>query len=231
MARRLLFIFLPCAVLLCSFGGAVLAQKDDSAVEMVPLPIELPQPSFGGTPLDYYSAHLEPPSYRKRKPFLAPAGTTNVALKKQVTASVKKPQNGQLNQIVDGHKEFDKTFQVELPEGAQWIQVDLEDECEVYAIIVWHYHAADRVYFDIIAKTALDEGLTENVKTHYNNDHDNSSGLGAGKDKEYVESFRGRLMDTKGVHARHVRLYANGNTSNGFSHYIEVEVWGKAVGK
>jgi len=223
--------FLLCATFLCPCGITALAQQDDSALEKLPLPIELPQPSFGGTPLDYQSEHLEPPSFRKRTPFLAPKDTKNIALKKRVTTSAKKPQMGQLSQIVDGHKEFEQAFLVELPDGAQWIQIDLGAEHEVYAVIVWHYHAADRVYFDVAVKTALDEGLTKDVKTHYNNDHDNSSGSGAGKDKEYVENFQGRLMDTKGAHATYVRLYTNGNTSNEFNHYIEVEVWGKPVGE
>ena len=229
--RGLVSSFLLCAAFLCPFGMAALAQEDDSALEKVPLPIELPQPSFGGTPLDYHSEHLEPPSFRKRAPFLAPKGAKNVALKKRVTASVKKPQTGQLSQIVDGHKGFQQAFLVELPDGAQWIQIDLGAEHEVYAVVVWHYHAADRVYFDVVVKTALDVGLTKDVKTHYNNDHDNSSGLGAGKNKEYVESFQGRLMDAKGAHARYVRLYTNGNTSNELNHYIEVEIWGKPVGE
>ena len=42
----------------------------------------------------------------------------------------------------------------------------------------------------------------------------NSAGLGAGKDKEYVESNEGRLVDAKGTEARYVRLYSKGNTSN-----------------
>ena len=226
--------FITCCLLyltvLCFSGGAALAKEDNAAAGGVPIPIELPQPSFGGTPLDYQSEHLEPPSFRMRKPFLAPKGTKNAALKKTVTTS-EKPLSGKLSQIVDGKKQYDQTFLVELPNGPQRIQIDLGAPHHVHAIIVWHYHASDRVYFDFVVTTAMDEEFSREVKTHYNNDHDNSSGLGAGKDKEYVESFQGRLVDAKGARARYVRLHTNGNTSNDFNHYIEVEVWGKPMGE
>jgi len=116
-----------------------------------------------------------------------------------------------------------------LPKGTQWVQIDLEQEHEIYAVLVWHYHAAERVYFDVIVQTAMDKDFTEGVKTLYNNDYDNSSGLGTGEDMEYVENYEGRLIDAGGVHARYVRLYSNGNTSDERNHYVEVEVYGKPV--
>ncbi|MGY8689571.1 MAG: hypothetical protein ACKVHP_17785 [Verrucomicrobiales bacterium] len=63
--------------------------------------------------------------------------------------------------------------------------------------------------------------------TVYNADHDNSSGLGKGTDKAYVETNKGRVIDGKGTKGRYVRLYSNGNTSNEMNHYIELEVYGK----
>ena len=65
------------------------------------------------------------------------------------------------------------------------------------------------------------------VKTVYNNDQDNSSGLGAGKDRPYIETNLGRLIDAKGAKGRYVRLYSNGNTLMDTNHYVEVEVYGK----
>ena len=67
------------------------------------------------------------------------------------------------------------------------------------------------------------------MTTVFNNDYDNSSGLGVGTDKEYLESHEGKLMDGKGAKGRYVRLYSNGNTSNDANHYIEVEVYGKTL--
>ena len=51
--------------------------------------------------------------------------------------------------------------------------------------------------------------------------------MGIGSDMHYVETSEGRLIDAKGVRARYVRLYSNGNSSNELNHYIEVEVYGK----
>ena len=51
-------------------------------------------------------------------------------------------------------------------------------------------------------------------------------GLGAGKDKNYVETSEGKLIDAKGVVGRYVRCYSNGNSANDLNNYIEVEVYG-----
>jgi hypothetical protein len=61
----------------------------------------------------------------------------------------------------------------------------------------------------------------------FNNDADNSAGLGKGGDKPYVESRFGKLLDVNGKKARYLRFYSDGNTSNSMNHYIEIEVYGK----
>ena len=68
-----------------------------------------------------------------------------------------------------------------------------------------------------------------NVQTVFNNDHDNSAGLGIGSDMHYVETSEGKLIDAKGVRGRYVRLYSGGNSNNDLNHYIEVEVYGKVA--
>jgi hypothetical protein len=100
---------------------------------------------------------------------------------------------------------------------------------EIYAIVIWHYHKEARVYFDVVVQIADDADFITNVRTLFNNDIDNSAGLGVGQDKYYVETNEGKLIDAKGVHARYVRLYSKGNTSNDLNHYIEVEVYGRPV--
>jgi len=52
-----------------------------------------------------------------------------------------------------------------------------------------------------------------------------------GKARHYTETNEGKLIDVlaRGIKARYVRLYSNGNTSNDLNHYIEVEVYGKPV--
>jgi hypothetical protein len=82
------------------------------------------------------------------------------------------------------------------------------------------------VYRDVVVQVSDDKDFINGVTTLFNNDHDNTSGLGVGKDKEYIETYEGKLVDAKGVKARYVRLYSGGNTSNDMNHYVEVEVYG-----
>jgi hypothetical protein len=92
---------------------------------------------------------------------------------------------------------------------------------------VWHYHGEARVYRDVICQISNDRDFIDGVVTVFNNDHDNSSKLGEGKEKEYVEDYQGRPFAVNGVKGRYVRFYSKGNTSNEMNHYTEVEVYGK----
>lgn len=226
-ATGLFSLAAACVLVLCPLA---LADDADAVSEgMAPIEIELPEPFFGGTPIDYWSPNLEPEDFTDRPPFLAPEGTENVALNKPVTSSVP-PIHGELQQITDGDKHYARTSLVELPDGLQWVQIDLEKEHDIYALLVWHFHEGKRVYFDVVVQVSNDPEFNEGVTTIYNNDHDNSSGLGVGQDKEYVEDYRGRLIDAQGVSGRYVRLYSNGNTADDFNHYVEVEVYGLPAG-
>lgn len=208
------------------FVALLLPVLSVSAEELEPIKIELPEASFGGTPIAYFSPNLEEESFKDREPFLAPKGTAILSKGKAVTASAK-PQAGELPRITDGDKAFDKTSIVELPEGLQWIQIDLEKSSAVYAVVVWHHHAEKRVYFDFVAQLSDDPEFKTGVTTLYNNDFDNSTSLGEGEDNEYVENNKGRLIDAKGAKGRYLRIYGKGNTHNDFTDFIEVEVWGE----
>ncbi|MCC6489520.1 MAG: sigma-70 family RNA polymerase sigma factor [Candidatus Hydrogenedentes bacterium] len=210
-----------------SGAGRFEVRSSESGAELEPIDIQLPEPCFGSTPMDYFSELLEERSYKPRPPFLAPKGTTNLAKGKTVTSSDPDPNHGELAFLTDGKKGYQEDYLVELASGAQWAQIDLGQISQIYAIVVWHFHAADRVYFDVAVRVADDAEFTKNVQTVFNNDHDNSLGLGVGKDKEYIETYEGRLMDAKGIKGRYVRLYSNGNTTDETNHYVEVEVYGK----
>jgi hypothetical protein len=72
-----------------------------------------------------------------------------------------------------------------------------------------------------------DPQFIEGVTTLFNNDQTNAAGLGIGKDREYFETNEGKLVETKGVKARYVRLYSKGSTyQDPLNRYTEVEVWG-----
>jgi len=79
----------------------------------------------------------------------------------------------------------------------------------------------------VVAQVADDPDFITNVRTLFNNDIDNSAGLGVGKDMHYTETNEGKLIDAKSIKARYVRLYSNGSTANDLNHYIEVEVFAK----
>lgn len=196
------------------------------AQEMVPIEIKLPYPMFVGTPKDFDVPNLEDPLGKPRPPFLAPAGTLNLALDRMVGCSDNEPVVGDSYLITDGDKEAYDGSIIELNAGKQYITIDLEKTCEIYAILIWHFHMKAVVYKDIIVQVSGDPDFVIGVETLFNNDHDNSSGLGVGKDLHYVETHEGKLVDGQGVRGQFVRLFSNGNTLNNFNHYIEVEVYG-----
>jgi hypothetical protein len=195
----------------------------------VELKLTLPKPMFIGTPTNIKSANLEVITGKSRGAFLVPAGTKLLSLKKPIQASDSQPVIGELPMVTDGEKQGGDGYFIELGPGKQWVQVDLGASYALQAILAWHYHSQARVYRDVIVQVSDDKGFVKGVTTVFNNDHDNSSGLGAGKDKEYIEVAEGRLVDPKGAKGRYVRLYSNGNTANDLNHYVEVEVYGTPV--
>ena len=104
-------------------------------------------------------------------------------------------------------------------DGLQWVQIDLEQSAAISAVWVWHYHSQKRAYNDVIVQVSDDPTFASGVTTLYNNDYDNSTGLGKGSDNPYVESRFGKLIDGKGTIGQYVRLYSAGNTSKDMNHY------------
>lgn len=174
------------------------------------------------------------PHWKKHPPFFVPYGSTNIARGKRVTSSDDFPIIGALSQITDGAKEVSEGNWVELGPGTQWVQIDLRYPSRIYGVHLWHYFGEMRVFRDVILQVADNEDFTKNVRTLYNNDHDDTSGFGKGKDKEYFEHNTGFIMDTRGknyqgVIARYVRLYSRGNSSDPQNQYTEVEVIGQVI--
>ncbi len=216
-----------CGLFLMVTAASVPAPAQEQ--EKVELKIQLPKPMFIGTPRNIKTPNLEAVTGKPRGPFYVPKGTELVSLKRPVTSSDPQPVIGELSYVTDGEKSGEDGYFVELGPGPQWVQIDLQKPSLIQAIVVWHYHSQARVYRDVIVQVAEDKDFVEGVITLFNNDHDNSSGLGAGRDKEYIETNEGRLIDGRGVKARYVRLWSNGNTANDMNHYVEVEVYGLPV--
>lgn len=205
---------------------SVLARDADEAEEKVPLALELPKPMFVGTPIPAKIANLEKPLGRARPDFYVPKGTVNIGAGKAITGSDDFPVIGELEMVTDGDKAGSEGSYVELGPGSQYVQIDLAAPHAIHAILVWHYHAQARAYHDVIVQVSDDPDFIDGVTTVFNNDHDNSAGMGEGQDKAYIETSEGRLIDAKGATGRYVRLYSSGNTANDMNHYVEVEVFG-----
>ena len=208
--------------------SSLLALPAAPAADRVPLKTDLPPPLLVGTPVPVRLPNLEAKPGETPQ-FLVPEGTVNLAAGKPVTASDNEPLLGEPALITDGDKEADEGYFVEFGPGTQWVQIDLEQSATIHAVWVWHFHSQARAYVDVVVQVSDDPDFRSGVTTLFNNDHDNSAGLGVGKDPAYLETFRGRLMPAppQGVQGRYVRLTSAGNTSNPMNHYIEVEVFGR----
>jgi len=165
--------------------------------------------------------------WQPRRTFRAPKGTELLSLDCKVMASDDLPIIGELDYITDGDKDGSDGSYVELGPNRQWVQIDLGEKRELWAVILWHFHKNARAYIDVVVQISDDPEFKDGVRTIYNADHDNSSGLGVGSDKAYIETSFGRIIDVPGTAARYLRFYSNGNTANEMNHYIEIEVWGR----
>lgn len=226
------------SVLLCgSLLVLALAQSamagDDSSNKsagsgLVPLIIKLPAPAFKGTPKDIQlSSYVEPLSDKPRPPLMVPPGLKNIAPTAKITCSDKNAPSDALAKITDGDKEASEESIIYLRKGTQWVQMDFGSPQEIFAVVIWHAHNSAKVYHDVIVQVADDQDFIQNVRTLFNNDQDNSSGLGVGTDREFFETNEGKLINTKGVKARHMRFYSRGSTESALNEYTEIEVYGR----
>ena len=193
----------------------------------VPLAVEYPKPLFAGTPRPISLSNLEPAG-AKRPDILVSTESKLLSRGKKVTSSDSLPVIGELSFITDGDKTGIDGAYVELGPNTQWVQVDLGASAKIDAVAVWHFHSQARVYHDVVVQISDDPEFKKGVKTIFNNDDDNSSKLGKGGDKSYVETNHGRVLPADGATGRYVRLYSNGNTSDELNHYCEIEVFGVA---
>jgi hypothetical protein len=212
-------------LLLCAAPGW--AQETPPKPDLVPLPLKLPKPAFVGTPRDIPAGTTVEKAPAKPRPVpVAPRGTVNLALHRKVTSSAA-PFSGSLELITDGNKEAGDDTAVELKPRLQWVQIDLGATSPLYYILVWHYHGQPVVFHSVIVQVSNDPNFIDGVTTLFNNDQENVAGLGIGKDREYFETYEGKLIDAKGLKARYVRLYSKGSTyQDPLNRYTEVEVYG-----
>lgn len=207
-------------------GDSAATTEAKGAAGSMPLTTEIPPELIEGTPQPIKAPNLEQ-APTSAPVLMVPEGTQLLSTGKTVTGSDDFPIIGELSYITDGDKEAGEGYFVELMDGLQWVQIDLEAPADLSAIWVWHYHSQARAYHDVIVQVSNDPTFESGVTTLFNNDYDNSAEQGKGSAKPYVDSRFGKLIDAKGTKAQYVRLYSNGNTANDMNHYIEVEVYGK----
>lgn len=217
--------FLTLATTLVAAHALFLTSSASAADEKEVLKLALPAPTLKGTPEDLPKGDMiEPLSDKPRPAYMIAKGVQNVALSKAVTASVK-PFTGELNQVTDGKKEAFDYDAVEMKKGTQWIQVDLGKAEAIQAVVMWHDHRYIQAMHDVIVQVADDAEFKNDVKTIFNNDVDNSSGLGVGTDKEYFETHEGKIVDAKGAKGRYVRAYTKGGSLSALNCWQEIEIY------
>ena len=214
------------AVLNLLLGASL--QAADASADQVPLAIKLPPPAFKGTPRDLnVGPNVEPLSDKPRAPMMVPAGLKTSSTGAKVTCSDKNVPADSLAKLIDGDKEASDQSIIFLRKGTQWVQLDLGSPQEIFAVVIWHAHNMAKVYHDVIVQVADDADFIENVRTIFNNDIDNTSGLGVGTNREYFETYEGKLIDAKGVKARFIRFYSKGSTESALNEYTELEIFGR----
>ncbi len=202
--------------------------KTASGDALVPLTIKLPAPKFMGTPKHVpEGTTVEPPGGKKRVPVLVPRGTTNLAKGKSVSLADAEPIIGEAALVTDGDAEAGDGKYLELGPGIKSVTVDLGKPSELWAIALWMFHGDPRVIHDVVIQTSADADFIADVVTLFNNDADNSAGLGAGKDREYFETNEGRVIPANRVKARFVRVTTQGSTADEMNRFTELEVYGR----
>jgi hypothetical protein len=189
--------------------------------------LKLPAPVFAGTPKEAPQGVTVDPASTRPAVIMVPRDARNIAPKARLTSSDKNATADMLAKITDGDKEAQEDSIVLLRKGLQWIQFDFGRGEEIFAVAIWHAHDTAKIYRSVIVQAADDPDFTENVRTLFNNDTDNTSGLGAGTDRQYFETFRGKTIDARGTRARYVRLYSHGSTESTLNEYTEVEIYGR----
>ena len=218
---------LPKSLLTAAVAAVLLATslRAEGPAPTEPLTLNLPLPTLKGTPEDLPSGpNIDPPSDKPPVPLQVPKGVVNVAAGKPVTSSVP-PFLGELSQITDGKKEAFDDDAVEFKKGTQWVQIDLGQSFAIHAVAFWHDHRYVQSMKDVIIQVSDDAEFKTGVTTLYNNDTDNSSGLGVGTDREYFEMQWGRAVAGKGTKARYVRGYTKGGSLSALNGWQEIEVY------
>ncbi len=207
---------------------ATAAAAAETQKGLVPLVLDLPKPAFKTLPRDLQiGADVAALSDRPRAPLMVPPGLLNLAPGSTIASSDNNVTAESLAKIADGDKSASESSIIFLRKGLQWVQMDLGSPHDLFAIVIWHAHNAAKIYHDVIVQVCDEPGFHEHVRTLFNNDRDNTSGLGRGSDREYIETYEGKLINARGTRGRYLRFYSKGSTESALNEYTEIEVHGR----
>jgi hypothetical protein len=209
----------------CALALALAPLLADDA--WVPLKLKLPAAVDAGTPKNIPPGSTVELNAKPPPPLLVPKDAVNVAPGKKISSSDKNATASDLAKLSDGDKEAEESSILLLHRGLQWVQFDLGVPHEIFALVVWHAFDTHKIYRSVIVQVADDADFTQNARTLFNNDRENTAGLGIGADRQYFESNEGKIIDAKGARARFVRLYSNGNSDSRMNEYTEVEIYAR----
>ena len=208
------------------------ALKEAQNADRVPLKLDYPEPGprTYATEYDTLPADFKGPLADAPAAVLVPRGVTNIARGKPVTPSRDYAIIGEPENVTDGDKRLLHYFEFEPeqihPHGGAHVTIDLGQAHEIHAVAWWHLFQHPAVYRDVVVQVANNPQF-EDAITLYNNDRDDSLGLGQGTDLNYIETNKGWVAGANGALGRYVRLYNRGNSKNYLAHYTEVEVYGR----
>jgi hypothetical protein len=195
---------------------------------MVPLILDLPAPAFKSPPkYPKLGPNVEPFPDKPRPPMMVPSGLRNIASYSKVTCSDTNVSADSLAKLTDGDKEAADQSIIFLRKGKQWVQLEFDRQQQFFAIVIWHAHNMAKVYHNVIVRVSNDPDFRQSARPIYNNDADSTFDLGHGKDREYVETCEGKLINARGVKGRYIRFYSNGSTESALNEYTEIEVYGR----
>ena len=109
-------------------------------------------------------------------------------------------------------------------------QVDIGGPWNIDSLRVWHELSDSRRirYKDVVIRLSTTADFSSDVTTVFNNDLDNSLGLGAGTDGEYDETESGKIVHFPPTRARYIRLHTYGNNHDDQNRLLEVMVGQRA---
>jgi hypothetical protein len=206
--------------------GRLLGRPESSEVTVISP--EFGKPLWMGPPVPVFEGPRPPNfvGYSSIRQVAVPRGGVELLSKKALVTSSDPAPLGELSMITDGEKEGDDGYFVDLLPFHQWVQIDLGKSREVWLVWMWHYHKRSAMYKDVIIQISDDPSFRE-ARTVFNNDYDDTSGMGKGTDESWMETSLGHPVKVSGVRGRYVRIHSNGRDIDGTNQWIEVEVYGR----